>query len=114
MVSQVVEAVVHRGGRKHQHLGFHALLDNLVHQLLVAGFLVLISIIVAEVVRLVDDNKVIVTPVDAIQRCAERLTARTAEVGMTKHVVVEPVASKYVGLEVTAVVQPVVRQLLGA
>jgi hypothetical protein len=33
---------------------------------------------------------------------------------MTKHVVVEPVASKYVGLEVAAVVQPVVRQLLGA
>lgn len=53
-------------------------------------------------------------PVDAIQLCSKRLAARTAEVSMTKHVVAEPVASKYVGLKVAVIVQPVVRKFLGA
>ena len=78
------------------------------------GFLVLVGVVVAEVVRLVDDDEVVIAPVDAVQGGAKRLAAGAAEVGMTKHVVVEPVAGKDVGLKVAVVVQPVVRQLLGA
>jgi hypothetical protein len=114
LVAQVVEAVVDRGGRQHQHLGLHALLDDLVHQLLVARLLVLVGVVVAEVVRLVDDHEVVVAPVDPVQRCAERLAAGAAQVGVAQHVVVEAVLGEDVGLEVAVVVEPVVGQLLGA
>ena len=65
---QVVEAVVDRRGRQHQHLGLHALADDLAHQPLVAGLLLLGVVVVAEVVRLVDDDQVVVAPVDPVQR----------------------------------------------
>ena len=39
LVLQVVETVVDRSCRKHEHLGLYTLADNLVHQLLIAVFL---------------------------------------------------------------------------
>ena len=72
LVLQVAEAVVDRGGGKHQHLGLYPLADHLIHQALVAGFFVLEGVIVAEVMRLVDHDQVIVAPVDAIQLDAQR------------------------------------------
>ena len=114
LIPQVVEAVIDRRGRQHQHLGLHAFPDDLVHQLLVARLLVLVDVVVAEVVRLVDDHKVIVAPVDPVQRRAEGFAAGAAEVGMAKDVVVEAVLGEDVRLEVAVVVDPVVGQLLGA
>ena len=59
------QPVVHRRRRKHQHSGFNAFLDDLAHQAVVAClgahprcFLV------AKVMRLVDYNEVVVTPID--------------------------------------------------
>ena len=114
LVAQVAEAVVDRGGRQHQHFGLHTFPDDLAHQLLVACFLVLVDIVVAEIVRLVDDHQVIVAPVDLIERHAQRLPAGARQVGVAEHVVVEAVANEGVGLEVAVVGQPVVGQLLGA
>ena len=75
LVSQVGEAVVDRRRREHQHLGLDALPDDRVHQLLIAGLAVLEGVVVAEVVRLVDDDEVVVAPVDAVERRAERFAA---------------------------------------
>jgi hypothetical protein len=71
LVFQVVEAIIDWGRREHQHLGFDALADHLVHQPLIAGFPVLVDVVVAEVVRLVDHHQVVVAPIDAIQRNAQ-------------------------------------------
>jgi hypothetical protein len=71
LIPQVVEAVVDRRGREHQHLGLDALFDDGIHQLLVARLVVLEGVVVAEIVRLVDDHQVVIAPIDAIQRNAQ-------------------------------------------
>ena len=58
--NQLVEAVVDRRGREHQHLGLDALLDDGIHQLLVARLVVLEGVVVAEVVRLINHDEVVV------------------------------------------------------
>ena len=67
LVLQVVEPVVDRGGREHEDLGLHALLDDLAHKALVARLLLFGVVGVAEIVRLVDHHEVVVAPVDPIQ-----------------------------------------------
>ncbi|MNF79992.1 hypothetical protein D3C84_622230 [compost metagenome] len=64
--------------------------------------------------RFIDDDKVIVSPVDAVERSAKRLATGASEVGMAQHVIAESVTGKDVGLEITVVVEPVVRQFFGA
>ena len=65
LVPQVGQAVVDRRGREHQHRGLDALLDDPAHQAVVAGLAALPwRPLVAEVVRLVDDDEVVVAPVD--------------------------------------------------
>ena len=113
LVAQIVEPVVDRRGGQHQHLGFDALLDDGIHQLLVARLLVLVDIVVAEVVRLINDHQVIVAPVDPVKRRAKRLAAGALQIGMAQHFVVEPVFGEDVGFEVAVVGEPVVGQLLG-
>ena len=63
--------------------------------------------------RLINDDKVVVSPVDPIQRSTEGFAAGAGKIRVTEDVVVKPVAGKDIGLEVTVVVQPVIRQLLG-
>ena len=61
---QVGQAVVDRRGREHEHAGLDAFLDDPPHQAVVAGLAVLVGGLVAEVVGLVDDDEVVVAPVD--------------------------------------------------
>ncbi len=82
LVLEVGEAVVDRRGRQHQHAGLHAFLDDPPHQAVVAGLAVLMGrLLVAEVVRLVDDDEVVVAPVDVreidvARTCRRRGTGR--------------------------------------
>src|SRR5690606_792309 len=65
LIAQVGHAVVDGRGRKHQHARLHALADDLAHQAVVAGLTAgLWGFLVAEVVRFVDDDEVVVAPVD--------------------------------------------------
>ena len=76
LVAQIVETVVDGGGRQHQHLGFDAGPDDLVHQFLVTGFLLLEGVVVAEIMRFIDDDQIVIAPVHPVQRnavgCAQR------------------------------------------
>ena len=89
LVLQVVEAVVDRSSRKHEHLRFHSSANHLVHQTQVAVFTrVLIVLVggylatVAEIVALVDDNQIIIAPIQQrkVDTVAHALVAR--EVGV--------------------------------
>ena len=95
LVLEVVEAVVDRSGRKHQYLGLDTCTDNLLHQLLIAVFLAwlilfnfVIQILVihiatiTEIMALVDDNQIVVSPVDAFEVDTCRHTTLTAQVAM--------------------------------
>ena len=68
LVAQVGQAVVHGRGREHQDPGLDTFLDDSTHQAVVPGFLTLARrLLVAEVVRFVDDHQVVVAPVHVRQ-----------------------------------------------
>ena len=80
LVLQVVEAVVDRSGTQHQDFCLDSCSNYLVHQSLIAVFLLLFSIIqyiqviiliyitaITEIVALVYDYQVVVTPVDSFK-----------------------------------------------
>ena len=74
LIAQVVEAVVDRRSREHQHLCFDTCADNLVHQLQVAVLTRILVVLVggdfaavAEVVALVDNDKVVIAPIDMFE-----------------------------------------------
>ena len=114
LVAQVIEAVVDRGRRQHEDFGFDPGPDDLVHQLLITGFLLLEGVIVPEIVGFVDDDEVVIAPVYPVQRDPVGGARCPRQVGMAQHIIVESVPGEGVGFEVGAVVEPVVRQLLRA
>ena len=108
LVAEVVEPVVDRGGREHEDLGLDPLTDHLVHQFLIAGFVIFVGVVVAEVVRLVDDDQVVVPPVDPVEGQAERHAGFALQIGVAEDVVIEPVGGEDVGGEIAFVGDPVV------
>ena len=91
LVLQIIEAIIDRGCREHQHLGSHALPHDPVHQTLIPRLAIFECVIVAKVVRLVDDDQIVVAPVDLTQPHAERFTAITKQIGVAKDVIAEAV-----------------------
>ena len=98
LIFQVVEAIVDWCGREHQDFGPHAGADDLVHQsqvtvlawvrvLLVCRYLPA----VAEVMTLVDDDEIIVAPIQQREVEAVALSLFTAEVGVEEHIVAQAV-----------------------
>jgi hypothetical protein len=82
LVAQILEVVVDRGGGKQHDLGFDAGLDDVFHQPLVtalpddvAVFVALALGVVAEVVGFVDDDQVVVAPVEGGEIDAIHLAA---------------------------------------
>src|SRR5690606_18154552 len=71
LVAQIIESIINWGSRQHENLGFNALTNNLIHQLLIASFSVFNRVVVTKIMRLVDHDQIIITPVDAVQRNAE-------------------------------------------
>jgi hypothetical protein len=67
LISKVSEAIIDRRCRQHQNFGLHASANDLVHQFLISRFPVLEDVVVAEVVRLVDDDGIVVPPIYAVQ-----------------------------------------------
>lgn len=117
LVLQVQEAVVHRGCRQHQHLGLDTCPDHLVHQCAVARVGLTLCggrVVVAKVVALVDDDEIVVAPVDLIERHSHRFAALAQEVGVREHVVAKSVLVQDVRRQVAVVGLPVLGQLLGA
>ena len=98
LIFQVVEAIVDRGSREHQDFGPHAGADDLVHQSQVAVLAwVLVLLVrsylpaVAEVMTLVNDDEIIVAPVQQREVKAVALALLTAEVGVEEHIVAQAV-----------------------
>ena len=95
LVAQVGQPVVHRRGREHQHARLDAFLDDLAHQAVVAGLAALSwRLLVAEVVRLVDDDEVVVAPVDVRQVDVAGQPAVARQVGVVQNVVVEAIGAR--------------------
>ena len=125
LVLQVVEAVVDRSGREHQHLGLDTSTDHLLHQLLVAvgfarfpvievrvKFLIIDVATIAEIMALVNDYQVVVAPVDAFEVDTCRQATLAAEVTMEENVITQAVSHQRIVLVVGLEGVPVVIELL--
>ena len=115
LITQVGQAVVDRCSGQHEHPRFHALPDDLAHQPIVACLAALAGrALVAEVVRLVDDDEVVIAPIDVGEVDIARQAAVARQIRVVENIVVETVAGEEVATVVGAVKAPVVAQALGA
>ena len=114
LVSQVCQAVVYRGCREHQDARFDAFFDDLPHQPVVTGLVVLTRcFLVAKVVGLVDDHQVVVAPVHVGEVDIAGVAAVAGEVRVVQDVVVEAVGGKDIPAVIGFIERPVVAQALG-
>ena len=114
LIAQVGQAVVDRCGGQHEHPRLHALADDAAHQPVIARLASLAGRpFVAEVVRLVDDDEVVVAPVHVGEVDIARMAAVAGQVRVVENVIVEAVGGEEVATVVGAVETPVVAQPLG-
>ena len=112
LVLEIGQAVVDRRGREHEHAGLDALLDDAPHEAVVTGLAVVVRGLVAEVVGFVDDDEVVVAPVDVGEVDVAGSAAVAGEVGVIENVVIEAVGGEEVAAVVRLVECPVVAQAL--
>ena len=116
LITKIVETVIYWCGREHKYLCLNAWFDDSVHQSHVAILFFAIftvgAITISEVMAFIYDDKVIISPVDSIDRQAnDRVSAVTRKVRMVQNVIAEPVCSKRVVNQIAAVGHPVLGQL---
>ena len=111
LVPQINQRSIHRRGRQHQHLGARAAGDNLIQQSPVT-----LPIVVAEVVRFVNDHQIVAGPVKVAQVNAAGNAGVAGQVGMRQQRIAQAVAGKGIlNMSVGGLVQrPVFLQLFGA
>ena len=120
LVAEVLEVVVDRRGGEQEDFGADAGFDDVVHEALIAtladdvAVLVLLAgRVVPEVVRLVDDDEVVVAPVQGREIDVARVTGLAAEVGVGNDIVAEAVGDEGIEEAVGFVNRPVVAGFFG-
>ena len=121
LVLQVVEAVVYRCGRKHQHFGSNASTNHLVHQSKIAVLAWILIVLVSrylttitEVMALVNHYQVVVAPIQTREIYAIRQASITAEVCMKQHIIAQTVFFKRIVLIVALICIPVLIEFFRA
>ena len=112
LILQVVHAAVDGRGGEHQHLRLDAGLDDLPHEPGVTGQAVLARRVVSEVVRFIDDNQVVVAPVQRGQVDLAGMATVAGKVCVVQDVEVEPVGGEKVAPVIDGVERPVFPELL--
>ena len=118
LIFQVTETVIDGGGRQHQDFGFHASPYYFVQELQIAVFLFVLFACqltaIAEIVRFINHNQVIVAPVQTVEVKAVGIATGAVQVSMEKNVVTQTVCGNGVVYIIIFIGVPVVGQLLGA
>ncbi len=117
LIAQVQKAIVDRGCGKHQYFRLHSRADDLVHETKVSVLTAVVSgdiAAVSEVVRLIDDDEVVIAPVEPSQVKPVRCAAVPRKVRMVQHVVPQTVGNDRVVDVVVLEGVPVVRQFFWA
>ena len=113
LVPEILEAVVHGCGRKQKHLGVNAGPEDLLHQELIARDLARAVIfglparVVAEIVRFINDDEIIIAPVVGV-------VGTPPQIGMRQHGIGKAISQKRIACIVFTIDFPVVFQLLWA
>ena len=117
LIFKVNKSVVDRCCRKHQHLRFHTGTNNPIEQFQITVFLCILAghlAAVAEVVALINDNKVIVAPIQAVKINSVRLSVFAGKVRMIEHIIAQTVCGNGIIDIVALICIPVLRELFGA
>ena len=96
LITKIVEAVINWGCGKHEYFCLDPWLDDSVHQTHVAIFLFAAfavgAIAISKVMAFIYDDKVIISPVDSINRQPnDCVSAVTRKIRMVQNVIAEPV-----------------------
>ena len=109
LVAQVRQAVIYRGGREHKHPRLDPLADNLAHQPVVARLATgLRRLLIAKVVRLVDDDEIIVAPVHVGEIDITGKTTVARQIGMVQNIIVKAIRRQDVAAVVRLIERPVI------
>ena len=115
LVSQIQQAVVHRGGGKHEHLGAHSGLNDVLDETCVAVLLLGVRGLVPEVVGLIDYDEVVVAPTQVLKVDVSRHAVVAGQVRVVEDVIGEAVVGKGVAVIIAAGPErPVLAQALRA
>ena len=116
LITKIVEAVINWGCGKHKYLCLDTWFDDSVHQthiaiLFFATFTVG-TIAISEVMAFIYDDKVIISPVDSINRQSNySVSAVTRKVRMIQNVIAKPIFCEWVINQISTVGHPVLGQL---
>ena len=117
LIAKVIETVINRRCRKHQHLSFHARFNHPVHKSHISVFFftatAVCTVAVTEIMALVNNDQIIVSPVNTIYRKPYySITAVTREVCVIQNIVAQTILYKRVIDQISSVCHPVFGQLL--
>ena len=115
LITQIIETVINGRRRKHQHLGAHAGTNNTVQQAKISVFMFVFArnfTTVAEVVRFVDNNKIIVAPIQPGKVNMTGHAALSGQVGMIKDIITKPILCNRIIDVVALIGRPVFREFL--
>ena len=112
LILDVVHSIVHGGSGEHQHLCPHSCFDNILHESLISSLAVVVRDVVAEIVTLIDNDEIIIFPVERgkIDRPGHSLVA--AKVGVIQYIVVKAIGDEDIALVVLGINRPVFPKLL--
>ena len=121
LVAQVLKVVVDWCGREKKDLGADAGFDDVVHESLVAALLNDIALlvlpawgVVPEIVRLVDDDEVVISPVQRREVDVAGVAALAAEIGVGDDIEAKAVRAEGIEKAVGIIDRPVVAKLFRA
>ena len=119
LILQVVETVVHRCSRKHEHLCLHSLAYNLIEQAQITVLTwVLIVLVgcnlssVTEIVTFINNHKVVVCPVDMRQILSVGSATSARQVAMEEYIVTQAVTGYGIVQVIALIGNPVVVKFL--
>ena len=115
LVTQVEQLVVDGGCGEHEHLRADAGLNHVLDEARVAVLLLGVRALVAEVVRLIDHDEIVVAPAEVLQVDVSAHPMVAGQVGVVQHIEGEAIVRERVAIVVGAGPErPVLAQSLGA
>lgn len=112
LILEISESIIYRSCREHQYLCLNSSSHDILEELLVSRYFIFAWRIVSEVMRLIDNHKVIVSPVDTREIYTIGFSSSSSEVCMIKYIIVESILYERIVFIVIEECEPVISELL--
>ena len=116
LVLQVIKSIIDRRCRKHQNLCFDTWANHSFQQFDISILLLVLSGVefatIAEIMRFIDNDQIVILPVQAVEINTIGLAFCTTQIGMIKDSIIQPVTCNRIIDIVILICVPVVGQFL--